>query len=135
MHDTIAAGEARAVEETEYEEIAFKASTLKKYQKPKCFRVGEHECSMEPIIRAGDVLLVDVKEGRFDETRNGRIFVVRIDGGLAVKRVEKQREQLLIISDNRNKQRYPTRVLRGKEAERAIVGAVIWIGRYLEGDE
>jgi phage repressor protein C with HTH and peptisase S24 domain len=82
--------------------------------------------SMEPTLRHGDNVLVDLSQ-----TRPGRkdgIYVLRTDGGLQVKRVtvHPTTARFTIISDN--KEHYPT-FSDLPPAGIAVVGRVIWLGR------
>jgi phage repressor protein C with HTH and peptisase S24 domain len=74
--------------------------------------------SMEPLLRAGDEVLVDKTPHPF---RDG-IHVVRMDDSLLVKRVAAQgKGRLLLLSENRA---YPPIEVAGGEVE--IVGRVVW---------
>lgn len=54
--------------------------------------------SMEPQLNDGDQLIVDTADRR--PGRNGRVYVIRLDGALMVKRVKAGRGGLEAISDN-----------------------------------
>ena len=83
--------------------------------------------SMEPTLRSGDHALVDRSELR-PRQKDG-LYVIRVDGGLQVKRVSAHPVSglLTISSDNPAYRSYadikPNDVL--------IVGRVIWIGRRM----
>ena len=54
--------------------------------------------SMEPTIRDGDLLLIDTANA---EIRDGRIYVINIDGFLSVKRLQVQfGGKIALVSDN-----------------------------------
>jgi len=82
--------------------------------------------SMEPLIRDGDTVLVD----QTDNTPvDGKIFVLRIDDSLMVKRMEKIPGGWRIKSDNPDRGHYD---LRGEELESLqVFGRVRWFGRVV----
>jgi phage repressor protein C with HTH and peptisase S24 domain len=61
------------------------------------------------------------------------VYVLNIDGGATIKRVEVADGRLVVSSDNLNKDRYPTytRPIHGIDLRTIIVGEVVWIGRYM----
>jgi len=77
--------------------------------------------SMEPLIRDGDMMLVDGSD-RVGLGRGG-IHVIRLDGVLQVKRVRRVAGGFEILSDN---PAYPPVVDRPE-----ILGRVVWLGRAL----
>lgn len=81
--------------------------------------------SMEPTLRAGDVILIDHRMQRPD--REG-IYIIRMDGMLLVKRVQALPGGVLqITSDN---PAFSPWQLRQAEMEGvAIIGRVVWAGR------
>lgn len=83
--------------------------------------------SMEPVIREGDLLLID---RTYDRIEHDGIYAVVIEGTLMVKRVQKDSERLVrVLSANPG---YPERVYEGEAAQRMIVaGRVRWIGRMI----
>ena len=83
--------------------------------------------SMEPTLRSGDHALVDRSELR-PRQKDG-LYVIRVDGGLQVKRVSAHPVSglLTISSDNPAYRSYADI----KPTDVAIVGRVIWIGRRM----
>lgn len=80
--------------------------------------------SMEPTINDGDVILVRLKNG--EAPRDG-LYVLRLDGGLFVKRLQFDLGGVRIISDN---PLYKSRDLtRAELAELDLVGRVVWAGK------
>ena len=80
--------------------------------------------SMEPTLVDGCSILVDQASRR---RRVGRIFVVRTEDGLVVKRAGKDRtDAWLLVSDNPNKQAWPT-VPWPDDAP--LIGEVKWAAR------
>lgn len=83
--------------------------------------------SMEPTLRQGDTVLVDMGQRR-PQQKDG-IYVIRSDGGLQVKRlqVELGRNQITVLSDNPayEAQRHLT------PEDIQVLGRVIWLGRQV----
>ncbi len=84
--------------------------------------------SMEPTLRQGDNVLVDLSQNR-PGLKDG-IYVLRTDGGLQVKRVAVHpiTGRVTIISDNR--EHYPSYTDLAPEGI-AVLGRVIWLGRQI----
>ena len=84
--------------------------------------------SMEPTLRQGDTVLVDMGQRR-PQQKDG-IYIIRTDGGLQVKRVASNPVTglLTVISDNR--EHYPS-FADLSPAEVAVIGRVIWLGRQV----
>ena len=80
--------------------------------------------SMEPTLTDGASILVNMGQ---QEPRDGRIFVVRIEDEIVVKRLILDPEAgWLLQSDNQNKQAWPTVPWA---ARAKIVGEVKWVAR------
>ena len=79
---------------------------------------------MTPRIADGDLLLIDTS---LATVRQNAIYVIRIDGDLVVKRVQRKLDgDLVVISDN---PAYPPEsVPAGEASDLAVIGRVIWIG-------
>jgi phage repressor protein C with HTH and peptisase S24 domain len=124
--------------------MAFRNDWLKQHDLPSemlCFLTAKGD-AMEPTIRPGDALLVtvyfhnrgpahkqDLVKGLEPSQRAGKegIFVLKLDGGLVVKRLQPDLEGgYHIRSDN---SRYEP--LYKKAEDLVIVGKVEWIGRRL----
>ena len=83
--------------------------------------IGE---SMEPTLPDGTSILVNMGQ---QEPRDGKIFVIRIEDEIVVKRLIRDPDAgWLLKSDNRNKRTWPTRPWPD---EAKIVGEVKWLGR------
>lgn len=83
--------------------------------------------SMQPTMMSGDTLLVN---SNVEQIRDG-IYVLRFDGLLMVKRLQRQpKGQVMVTSDN---VAYPpfTVDLSDESTDFAVLGKVIWIGRNL----
>lgn len=78
--------------------------------------------SMEPTIRDGDVIMIDMV---VDDLVSGRIYVVDLAGELLVKRIQRRvNGNLLVMSDNT---RYPPEEVSAEEGQHLrIVGEVVW---------
>lgn len=84
--------------------------------------------SMEPTLRQGDTVLVDMGQQR--PSQKDGIYVIRTDGGLQVKRVavNPTNRRVSVISDNR--ELYPTFSDIEPDAIH-VIGRVIWLGRQV----
>lgn len=82
--------------------------------------------SMDPTIPSGALMLVDTSDV---EPTDGCIYVIARDGTLVVKRVQRLRLGVQLISDNPI---YPPETVPREEmAEMRIAGRVRWVGRAL----
>lgn len=83
--------------------------------------------SMEPSLRAGDLLLIDRS---VESVRQDAIYAIAQDGELRIKRIQRLFDGSLIIkSDN---PQYGPENLTVEQAERMrIVGRVVWSGRRM----
>lgn len=83
--------------------------------------------SMEPTIGNGSTLVVDSSK---NEPKDGRIYVIRVEDNLWVKRVQKQLDgTLLLISDN---DAYPPMSLNlADHHDVAIIGQVVNVSKDL----
>ena len=81
--------------------------------------------SMEPTLFHGDLILLDLRENRV--SKDG-IYVVRFDGVLMAKRLQRVHNSTLhVISDN---QSYRSFSVQHEEMNQLqIVGKVVWFGR------
>lgn len=140
-----AAGDGMSVESEEiHERMAFRKDWLQRHglvPQNLCFIAARGD-SMEPLIRSGDTLLVSVYfhnegtpsrqrlvHGLEPEKSSGKegIFVLRIDGGLVVKRLQPDMNGgYHIRSDN-----HEYEPVFKKAEDLVIVGRVEWIGRRL----
>lgn len=82
--------------------------------------------SMLPTIADGDEMLVDRADHGLDD--KGGIFVIRIDGALAVKRLMRRPGGVVIISDN---PAYPVIEIADGEDGLEVIGRVIRLTRLL----
>jgi transcriptional regulator with XRE-family HTH domain len=75
--------------------------------------------SMAPTVKDKDLILANLAEPRF---RQDGIYLLRLDGGLAVKRVQRRPDgKLLMRSDN---PKYEAMVV----SDVSVIGRVVWIG-------
>ena len=106
--------------------IGFRQSWLRKngLVAHQCKVLGVKGTSMEPTLVDGCSILID----RNRRTRRvGRIYVVRTDDGLIVKRTGKNRAGAWqLVSDHPDKQKWPT--LRWP-ADAEVIGEVKWAAR------
>ena len=83
--------------------------------------------SMYPTLKDGDALLVDHQRTR---RLQGHLYVVRTEYGTVVKRLVRDGDDWVMISDNEDQKTYPP-VPWPEEAE--VVGEVKWHGETLRG--
>ncbi|MBU1001853.1 MAG: helix-turn-helix transcriptional regulator [Proteobacteria bacterium] len=83
--------------------------------------------SMEPTLEDEDVVLVDLSQ---QDILAGKIYAVRMDDEIVVKRLEKKPGLLVLVSDNR---RFydPLEVVVGEQLNVQVVGRVIWMAREM----
>ena len=79
--------------------------------------------SMEPTLRSGDIVLLDM---RSPDLRDGEIYTLRREEELVVKRLRRQGENWIIVSDNIA---YPVEPLSSAVH---VVGRVVWLGRTIK---
>jgi phage repressor protein C with HTH and peptisase S24 domain len=81
--------------------------------------------SMEPTIRAGDLLLLD---RGVEKIKDDSLYAIAFDGTLLIKRIQRLIDgQLIIKSDN---PKYQEQTLSRQQSETLIiVGRLVWIGR------
>ncbi len=81
--------------------------------------------SMEPTLKDGDTVLVDQTQR---EPIIGKIYVVGIDDGIVVKRLNKRPGKLILVSDNHTA--YPPLEIGMDEvANVRVIGRVVWMAR------
>lgn len=82
--------------------------------------------SMSPTIEEKDVVLINQgSEGK--EVYPGKIYVLRIEDTIAIKRLEKHPGELILRSDNPTYERMAIPLDESTNME--IIGKVIWIGK------
>ena len=82
---------------------------------------------MEPTLRDGDSVLVDQSQR---DVVYGKIYVVGIDDGVVVKRLDKRPGKLVLLSDNRGD--YPPYEIQLNDAvDVRVIGRVIWMAREI----
>ncbi len=94
---------------------------------------------MAPMIRPGDVVLIDQNIERRRHPEDGQVYVVNLDAleddehGGGLQRIEVSGSTLILNADNADKSRYPTRAfdIKGKSLPDILVGEVVWFGRYM----
>ena len=118
--------------------LSFRETVVRKFTRPICLRIGPREESMLPTLEPGDVVVIDQDPNRRRSPKAGHIYAVNFgplsgDDGGAAKRIELSGGMLVVTSDNMNKQEYPTQVFNVTDVNLldALVGEVVWTGRYL----
>ncbi len=81
--------------------------------------------SMEPTINDNNTLMIDTSNR---ELMDGHIYVIRTDGHLIVKRIQKLwNKGILLLSDNKE---YREQQIEPNEADDLeVIGKVVWIGK------
>lgn len=82
--------------------------------------------SMEPTISDNNTIMVDTSD---KSPQDGRMYVIRVDGHLVVKRTSLVPGQgVLLISDNKD---YPPHLVKfdSSNPDLAVVGRVVWVGK------
>ena len=91
----------------------------------QCNTIQVRGDAMEPTLQAGARILVDPQRTR---RLSNRIFVVSTEDGLIVKRLARDGDDWLLVSDNEDQETYPP----VPWPEDAIVrGEVMWTGKTL----
>jgi len=83
--------------------------------------------SMEPTIADNDVVMVDFAQ--FDVLA-GKIYAVRMDEEIVVKRLERKPGKLVLVSDNRSYYE-PLEIDLAKYANVEVLGRVVWMAREI----
>lgn len=109
--------------------LAFKTDWLQYIgvQKGEIALISAAGDSMEPTVVGGDLLILDMRKGM--EWRDG-IYVLRVDGDLLAKRLQRSMDGgLLVRSDN---PAYREEVITLENLDQVqIVGRVAWFGRTM----
>ena len=82
--------------------------------------------SMEPTISDNNTIMVDTSDA---VPQDGRMYVIRVDGHLLVKRTQIVPGQgVQLLSDNKD---YPPMLVKMIEGDESIqfIGRVVWIGK------
>jgi phage repressor protein C with HTH and peptisase S24 domain len=83
--------------------------------------------SMAPTIEDNDVVMVDFSQS---SVMAGKIFAVRIDDEIVVKRLERKPGKLVFVSDNRRNYE-PMELDLSEYSNVEILGRVVWLAREL----
>jgi len=124
----IAAGYAGAIPAEEIKSLVYiyRPQVGRRQEHPlMAVQVGPDYHSMEPTIRAGDIVIVDPYDL---EVVPGGIYAVRLEPeGCAVKRVCRSDEYLVLLSDNPGPlPEYQPLVVPPERSENLLIGRVIW---------
>ncbi|AAU90925.1 prophage MuMc02, peptidase, family S24 [Methylococcus capsulatus str. Bath] len=86
--------------------------------------------SMEPTLCKGDVILVNHRD-KF-QGRDGGIYVLRLDGALLVKRLQRKMGGIIkVTSDNPVYEPFEVGAQDLDRADFSIIGRVVWAGRRM----
>ena len=140
LADPIAAGQPLAIapDPNRDRTLSFRETVVRKFTRPICLRIGPREESMLLTLELGDVIAIDQNHDRRRSPKAGHIYAVNFgaltgDDGGAVKRIDLSGSTLVVTSDNMNKRACPTLVFNVTDVNvlDALVGEVVWTGRYL----
>lgn len=117
-------------EESVVDHLAFKADWIRRAigTDPRNLALvdGVRGDSMEPTLRAGDLILVNRAVRRLQDDA---IYVVSFDGQLLVKRISRVLGGAEVRSDN---PAYPPFMVRGDELDQLVIaGRVVWFARVI----
>jgi SOS-response transcriptional repressor LexA len=85
--------------------------------------------SMEPVLRSGDIAIVDMQKRSISEHLN-RIVLARVDDGVTIKILQGRPGKLMLTPMNVTPDNVPVQLSNERDA---IVGQVVsWIGRPLK---
>lgn len=110
--------------------LAFTKYSLRKkgLQSQHICAIGVDGDSMEPLLHAGDTILIDI---RHTVLEGAGIYVIVLDGYLYAKRLQRQFDgSVHIISENKayKDMQVPKELLDSLQ----IVGRVVWVGSWLD---
>ena len=93
---------------------------------------------MLPTLEPGDVVVIDQNPDQRRSPKAGHIYAVNFgpltgDKGGAVKRIDLSGSTMIVSSDNTDKRAYPPQAFNMTDVDLldALVGEVVWTGRYL----
>lgn len=133
LYDVHAAAGGGSIVETEHVKtmMSFSRSVLEDLNVPPkslaCLYVSGD--SMEPTIRAGELVVIDTSDTTF--AFDGGVYILRIDSTLLIKRLIRQSaEEIEVVSDNKERSSFKisTKEIDGNYA---IVGRVVLAWRKL----
>ncbi|ABK45268.1 putative phage repressor [Magnetococcus marinus MC-1] len=127
VHASAGLGE-EVIQEDVLDHLAFQTSWLSQKGLDPC-KLGVIQTqgdSMYPTFDDGDVLLLDMGQR---EVVDGKVFVLRSEEYLYVKRLQILPGRILIVSDNPKYQ--SVQVTREERELWKIVGRVVWVGREI----
>lgn len=84
--------------------------------------------AMEPTIKPDDLLLVDKSS---EKKREDGVYLIHIDGGLYVRRVERRLDGGLTIRGDKPGAAPEERISKQDEQQLDLIGRVVWVGRRL----
>jgi phage repressor protein C with HTH and peptisase S24 domain len=128
VEGSVAAGAARVVADQIEGWAMIHASAIGRRRNLVAVRVAGD--SMAPLLTDGTIVAIDRDDRRI---RPGAIYAVRVDGGITVKYVELEGQELVLIPENRAHREQ--RVHVGEGADSPVLGRMVWSWRSWVGDE
>jgi hypothetical protein len=112
----------------------FTATFLDRFHEPVLLRAASEEDSMAPLIKPGDLVLIDRAEGARPRPTFAGIWALSLDGQGALCRCQPVGGALVLISDNsRSLVSLPDHVALARRNILDIVrGRAVWVGRELD---
>ena len=109
---------------------AFKLNWLQvKCPPASCVLMESAGDSMSPTISERDIVLIDQSEQGKSHIIPGKIYVLRVDDSIMVKRIDRMPGQLILRSDNSY---YPPINIKLEDNNSLeIIGRVVWVGKEL----
>lgn len=91
-----------------------------------CTRMPATDDSMMNTIHPDELLLVNKRFSLRSKSIGGKIFLVRLDGEVTVRRLIVEKDSAILIADNH---RYPSRFVKEmSELKKLIIGHILWRG-------
>ena len=123
----VAAGAPRWSEGEIVDWVTIHKSQINRRKNLVAFRVDKSEGrSMIPTIRPGDIVAID-RDARKETPNHRNVYLIRLDDGFSLKRVEVVDNRILIRSDN--SEEYRPEIINLKLVDFAIIGRVVWLWR------
>lgn len=82
--------------------------------------------SMEPVLNSGDTVLIDHTRASIE---GEGIYVLRLDGHLYAKRLQRSFDGVMVISENKHYQ--PVSVPKDRLDELEVIGKAVWSAGWL----
>ena len=123
----VAAGAPRWSEGEIVDWVTIHKSQINRRKNLVAFRVDKGGGrSMIPTIRPGDIVAID-RDVRQETPNHLNVYLIRLDDGFSLKRLEVVENRILIRSDNAEE--YRPEIINPRLVDFAIIGRVVWLWR------